>query len=107
MANKVEVSKILAKKFVPTGSRYFDSTVLYYGEDKYITFPIYRKQIIPKTSRDRYTVINKSTEYRPDLVSTDFYGTSIFWWKIMEANNIKDVFDFKAGLSLYIPADVY
>jgi len=103
MANKIEVANILAKKMVPSGSRYEDNKVIYYGEDKYITFPIYRRQDIKSGDRDKYTVINKSTEYRPDLVSQDFYGTSIFWWKIMEINNIRDIWDFKAGLSILVP----
>ena len=45
-------------------------------------------------------------EYRPDLVSNRVYGTPDFWWRIMEANNIKDVFEFKAGLNLRIPGSV-
>lgn len=107
MANHIEISKIKAKKFVPNGSRYYDSPVLYYGEDKYTTYPTYRKSPIKRSNRDRYTVISKSTEFRPDLVSADMYGTSIFWWKIMEANNIKDIYDFRAGISLIIPGNIY
>ena len=103
MANKIEITKILANKMVASGSRYEDNKVIYYGEDKYITFPIYRRRNISSGDRDKYTVINKSTEYRPDLVSQDFYGTSIFWWKIMEKNNIRDIWDFKSGLSILIP----
>lgn len=103
MANKIEVTNILATKMVPSGSRYEDNKVIYYGEDKYITFPIYRRPNINSGDRDKYTVINKSTEYRPDLVSQDFYGTSIFWWKIMEINNIRDIWNFKAGLSILVP----
>ncbi len=103
MGNPIEEAPILATRVVPAGSRYETSTVIYYGEKKYITFPLYRRPIIETGKRDRYTVINKSTEYRPDLVSQDFYGTSIFWWKVMEANNIRDIWDFKAGLSILIP----
>ena len=48
-------------------------------------------------------VISKNYEFRPDLVSYEAYGVVDFWWKIMEFNNIKDIFDFKAGINLTIP----
>lgn len=103
MANKVELSKILASKVVPVGSRYYNSPVLYYGENRYLTFPTYKRGKIATNGKKRYGVINKSTEYRPDLVSEHFYGTTMFWWQIMELNKIKDIWDFKSGLSIMIP----
>ena len=107
MANNIQYTRIQARKFVPSGSRYYESDVIYYGEQKYITFPTYKKTDIKSSDQDKYTVINKSYEYRPDLVSADFYGTTIFWWKIMEANNIKDIYDFKSGISIYIPNSIF
>lgn len=106
MANKIEASRILARKMVAAGSRYEDNTVIYYGENKYITFPLYRKTKIEKSKNDKYTVVNKGYEYRPDLVAVDFYGASIFWHIIMEANGIKDIWDFKSGLSIKIPGQI-
>lgn len=103
MANKIEQSRILASKLVPVGSRYYKYPVLYYGENRYLTFPTYKKEEISTNNKNKYTVINKSTEYRPDLVSYQFYGTTMFWWQIMELNNIKDVWDFKSGLSIMVP----
>jgi len=44
------------------------------------------------TQSDKYFVVTPGTEYRPDLVSKEAYGAVDFWWKIMEANNIKDNF---------------
>jgi hypothetical protein len=54
-----------------------------------------------------FTVISPSQEFRPDKVSQDMYGIPDFWWKIMEVNKIKDVFDFRAGLSIRLPGGVY
>ena len=51
-------------------------------------------------------MINKSSEFRPDLISAEFYGSTMFWWKIMESNGIKDIYDFKSGLSIRIPSNV-
>ena len=107
MANYVEITKIDPKKFVPASSRYTDSKILYYTERKLLTFNTYKKHNIPITKNDKYTVVTAGTEYRPDLVSQNAYGTPDFWWKIMEANNIKDVYEFKAGLNLRLPNAIY
>ena len=107
MANKIEKTRIFASTFVPVGSRYHQSEVVYYGENKYITYPIYKKdENVDSGGKSKYTVINKSSEFRPDLISAEFYGTTMFWWKIMESNGIKDIYDFKSGLSIRIPPNV-
>jgi hypothetical protein len=107
MANYVETTKINPKRFVPMSSRYSDSTVIYYTENKLLTFNTYKKNTIALSEKDIYYVVTPGTEYRPDLVSKTAYGTVDFWWKIMEANNIKDIFDFKAGLNIRIPNAIF
>jgi hypothetical protein len=107
MANYTNSTKIDAKRFVPVTSRYSDMSVIYYTEKNLLTFKIYKKTQIPIDKKDKYYVITAGTEYRPDLVSQRAYGTVDFWWKIMEANEIKDVFDFKAGLNIRIPDAVF
>ena len=103
MANYFELSKIKAKKFVTVSSRYSDSEVIYYTEKKLLTFPLYRKKSIQKDKRDKFTIISSGHEFGPDLTSNEFYGTPDFWWKIMEANDLKDIYQYKAGLSIKIP----
>jgi len=44
MANKIEYSNVLASKFVVQTSRYIDSKVLYYGDDKITTFETYKRK---------------------------------------------------------------
>ena len=107
MANYIEETKIDPKRFVTVTSRYSDSVVLYYTENKLLTFTIYKKTKIKLSRNDKYYVVTAGTEYRPDLVSQTAYGTVDFWWKIMEANEIKDVFDFKAGLNIRIPDAIF
>lgn len=107
MANYVETTKIKATRFVPITSRYADSSVLYYTENKLLTYGLYQKKNIPTSSKDRYAVITKTMEYRPDLVSQQAYGTVDFWWKIMEANNLWDIWDFKAGTNIRIPDAIF
>lgn len=106
MANYIEVTNINPVNFVPPSSRYANSTVVYYTENKLLTFTTYIKNTYITNNKDRYFVITAGTEYRPDLVSQTAYGTVDFWWKIMEANNIMDIYDFKAGLNILIPSAV-
>jgi len=111
MANYIEETNIRAKRFVPVSSRYANSEIVYYTERKLLTFKTYKKEqnvevpvspLNPAYST-KYYVISPGTEYRPDLVSYKVYGVPDFWWRIMEYNNIKDVFDFKAGRNLVLP----
>lgn len=104
MANYFEETNLEARRFVSVTSRYANSEVVYYTENKLLSFKTYKKQVDPTpTLNDMYYVVTPGTEYRPDLVSHAAYGTPDFWWRIMEANNIKDVFSFKAGLNIFIP----
>jgi len=110
MSNYIEPAGLNNERFVSALSRYKNSTVIYYtvGNRKNITFTTYKKQIsnIP-TSKDKYMIIPPQFEYRPDRLSYELYGTVDLWWKIMEANNIKDIFDFKAYLNIRIPNNIY
>lgn len=103
MANYYEISDIDPRKFVSVASRYADSKVIYYSESKKLTFPLYKKKDTVKSKQDKFTIISQSQEYRPDLTAYEFYGDPEFWWKILEANNIKDIYDYKAGKSIRIP----
>jgi hypothetical protein len=93
--------------FVDKLSRYLNSRIVYYGKNNVMTFTTYKKQAPGPNPSDRYTVVPPGMEYRPDLVSRQAYGLPDFWWKIMEANGISDVMDFKAGTNLRLPANIY
>jgi hypothetical protein len=107
MANYTETTNISPTRFVPVSSRYASSEVIYYTEKKLITFSTYKKTQNKDeenpTLKTKFYVVSPGMEYRPDLVSVKAYGTPDFWWRIMEYNNIKDIFDFKAGLNLVLP----
>ena len=103
MANPIERTSINPLRFVTVSSRYAGSSVYYYTQNKLITFGLYKKPAIALSKDDQYYVVNAGTEYRPDLISQMAYGTVDFWWRIMEANNIKDVYDLKSGLNIRIP----
>jgi len=107
MSNYIEVSESLSSSsFVSTGSRYVASDVLYYGDDKKITFETYKRPDRAFSANDKFVLLTKGTEYRPDYVSNIAYGTPEFWWTIMEANGITDIFEFKAGRTIRVPNNI-
>lgn len=107
MANSIEVSTLRSQDLVPVTSRYYGADVLYYSDKRLITFPTYKKIINNPSPEDRVAVVPPGMEYRPDLVSKDTYGVVDFWWKIMEVNGIKDVYDFKTGLTIRLPQNIF
>ena len=78
---KIQKSSIKASNLVSSSSRYISSSVLYYGENKFVTFETY-------------------------LVSFDYYGFSDVWWRILEANNMRDIFDFTVGKTIILPENI-
>jgi hypothetical protein len=105
MANQFETAnKLVAQDYVTATSRYIFSDVGFYGPQKKITFAIYQRLVYTETNQDKYMQITAGLEYRPDLVSNLVYGTVDYWWVILQANNIADIFDFKVGLTIRIPA---
>lgn len=107
MANKIEFTTTKATEFVTRLSRYSESKVMYYSDIKIITFETYKRKSYTPSSRDQVTVITPGMEYRPDLMSSDKYGIPDFWWKIMEANGMKDVTEFRAGKTITLPENIY
>ena len=103
MANTIEKADLSQGNFVTAKSRYINSTVIYYGDKKLITFETYKRTPIASSPNDRFYVITATTEYRPDLVAQKAYGDVRLWWKILEANNMKDIWDFKSGTNIVIP----
>lgn len=108
VANKVEVADNLAtSSFVDVNSRYLSSAILFYGEQRFLTFETFKRQAIPETSADTFTVISKAIEYRPDLLAHRAYGISGLWWKILIANKMSDIWQFKAGVNIRIPGNIF
>jgi len=107
MANKILLSDIRTRDLVTVTSRYADSSVIYYGDQHKTTFKTYKKKVLRDSAADKYMEITAGYEYRPDKVSQLAYGTVDFWWLIMEANNIKDIFDFKVGITVKVPSTMF
>lgn len=88
-------------------SRYKESKVINMGNGV-ISLEIYKaKPTKPPDNTDVYMTIPPGMQYRPDLASWDLYKVHDFWWKIMEYNGMKDIMEFKAGVSIRIPLNIY
>ncbi len=107
MTIRIEPTTIRSENVVSRHSRYLSQNVIFYGEQKKLTFDTYLRKKYVKTGNERVMVLTPGTQYRPDLVAFDVYGTQNLWWKIMEANGIYDVYDFVAGKTIILPDNVY
>ena len=101
----IEAVEIDSRNLIDAVSRYKNSTVYYYGNAPKTTFEIYKRSHNEILDR-KVTLITPGWEYRPDLVSFDLFGTPDFWWRIMEVNGMKDILEFKSGITLRIPSDL-
>ena len=106
MTIPIEYTDLQTKDFVQGGSRYLNQNVIYYGENKILTFDTYIRPERTRTGKERVMKITKGVEYRPDLVSFDVYGFPEAWWHILEANKMKDIYEFKAGKTIVLPDEV-
>lgn len=67
---------------------------------------IARLPVIPKFPDDVQFIVNKTYQYRPDLLAYDLYGDSKLWWvfALRNPNTIEDpIYDMRAGVPIFIP----
>lgn len=106
MTIPIEPSQQQAKFLMSGGSRYLNQTVIYYGEQRHLTFDTYIRENYKKDGNESVMLITKGTEYRPDLIAYDIYGFPNVWWKILEVNGMKDIWEFKAGKTIILPSQI-
>jgi len=61
---------------------------------------------IPKQTDDRLFTINKTYQYRPDLLAFDLYDNANLWWVFYQRNPntlTKPPLDFVADTVIYLP----
>jgi len=105
MTQVIERSETPIEIIMTPFSRYLNSIIIFYGDKRIVTLNTYLRREFIETGREKSMLITKGVEYRPDLVSFDVYGIPDVWWRILEANNMKDVFDFKVGVTIILPVD--
>lgn len=58
----------------------------------------------PQQEGDIFYVVEGRFQFRPDLLSLEYYGTTKLWWVIMRANNFDHpAKDLEAGTTIRIP----
>jgi len=61
--------------------------------------------IFDDKSEYRFYTVKETDLIRPDLISYKIYGSHSYWWIIMKANDIEDVWnDLEVGQVLAIPS---
>lgn len=61
---------------------------------------------IPKLKDDQFFTVNRTYQFRPDLLAYDLYGDAALWWvfAVRNPNTIRDpVFDMKPGVKIFLP----
>ena len=59
---------------------------------------------VASAESDSINTIEAGEEYRPDVVAYNVYRNPLLGWVILSANNMKSIFEFKAGLMIRIPS---
>lgn len=105
MANFIEkYNASNSSNFVSYTSRYINSQLYYYGNDRKITYETYKRKKENYSDTDQFFEVPKNLNYRPDILSSKYYGTPDYWWRILEYNMIFDIMDFKSGIIVRLPS---
>ncbi len=107
MTQLITLSDTRSDTIFTSFSRYLNTDIIIYGEEKFATLPTYIRTPIAEDGAEKSMLITKGVEYRPDLVSFDIYGIPDVWWTILEFNGMRDVWDFKSGVTIRIPNDPF
>lgn len=98
----VENQNQIKDKVFDFTSRYKRGDILYYDDFNALTIETYDRKDYSKYKSYKFYMITKGAEFKPWLVSNDFYGDPGYWWMILESNQIYDVEDFIAGKTIKI-----
>lgn len=58
---------------------------------------------IPERDEDQFFFVSAKYEYRPDILAYNVYGSPLYYWVILAANNMKSFWDLKVNLTIRIP----
>jgi hypothetical protein len=85
----------------------YDRSSPYFGTGLFGKFlDISEFPVIPKEADDVLFQVNKTYQYRPDLLASDLYGDVGLWWvfALRNPNTIQDpVFDMRIGNTIFLP----
>ena len=85
---------------------YSSSSPYYYTGTFGPFLDIAKLPIVPKVADDVLFTVNKTYQFRPDLLSFDLYGDAGYWWVFALRNPdaiVDPVFDMRIGKTIYLP----
>ena len=99
---------VLALSKIPSSAygsdnRYQDKVLISNSRGQRIQ--LIQKRWFPTTSdSDTLIYVDIKYQYRPDVISIDYYNTPLFAWAILAANDIRSIWQLEAGQFIKIPA---
>ena len=85
-----------------TSNRYKNKLILSDNHGIHIQF-IQQRWFPKAVNTDPLIYIDAKYQYRPDIISVDYYNTPLFAWAILTANGLRSIWEIKAGMYLKIP----
>lgn len=98
------VASVNTMPYNPTDNfmRYNNKMVLTDFAGQHIQF--IQKRWFPTISDDDEIIyIDTRYQYRPDVISVDYYNSPLYAWAILAVNGIRSVFELEAGRYIRIP----
>ena len=87
-------------------ARYSNTSPYFTTEELPDSLDILNPRTITAEGDDQSYTIERTYAFRPDLLSSDLYGTPRLWWVFAQRNpdQIEDpVYDFKPGVTIQLP----
>ena len=97
----MSLSKLPYDPYASSG-RYQGKTLISGARGQRIQF--IQKRWFPTVSDvDKLVYIDMRYEYRPDVISVDYYNSPLHAWAIMSANGIRSIWQLEAGQFIKLP----
>lgn len=85
-----------------TSDRYKGKMIL--SDDKGVHLQFIQQRWLPKyDTKDMLIYVDAKYQYRPDIISVDYYNTPLYAWAILAANDLRSIWEIEAGMYLKIP----
>lgn len=95
------INKVPYDNYSSSG-RYQGKTLLSNSRGQRMQF--IQKRWFPKTTNyDTLVYVDMRYQYRPDIISVDYFNTPLYAWAILAANGIRSIWQLEAGQFIKIP----
>lgn len=95
------INKVPYDNYSSSG-RYQGKTLLSNNRGQRMQF--IQKRWFPKTTNyDTLVYVDMRYQYRPDIISVDYFNTPLYAWAILAANGIRSIWQLEAGQFIKIP----